>query len=433
MRRVFQIAFLGVAVMPIALAAHNAIYAGTESAAGQSPDPAISQTRVMGEVTSIDPGAKQMSVKTDAGSLVTVSLDEKTEYLRIPPGETSMDKAAKIAFTEIAVGDKVYVRGKVSDDRKSVPAQKLIVMSKGDIQKMHEHERAEWQRRGVAGIITALNAQTSEVTLQTRTREGVKPLVVSAPESVKFRRYAPDSVKFSDARPSSFSELKVGDQLRALGDKSADGSKLTAEQVVSGAFQTIGGTVTGVSPETNEIKITVLGSKKALTIVVNRDSMLRKIPPQIAAMIAMRSQGGPGGPQGGGGPQGSGGGPAGGAGGPQGSGGRPAGGAGGPGQPGQPGPGGGPSGEPRRMGGGGDFQDMLERMPALTLADIKTGDVIAVSSTMGADPSRLTAITLVTGVDAVLTAMQGAGMARRTPNLSTGLPSGVLDFGIGQP
>src|SRR5215469_4046445 len=433
MRRGFQIAFLGVAVMPIALAAHNAIYAGTESAAGQSPDPAISQTRVMGEVTSIEPGAKQMSVRTDAGSIITVSLDEKTEYLRIPPGETSMDKAAKIAFTEIAVGDKVYVRGKVSEDRKSVPAQKLIVMSKGDIQKMHEHERAEWQRRGVAGIITALNAQTSEVTLKTRTREGVKPLVVSAPESVKFRRYAPDSVKFSDARPSSFSELKVGDQLRALGDKSADGSKLTAEQVVSGAFQTIGGTVTGVSPETNEIKITVLGSKKALTIVVNRDSMLRKIPPQIAAMIAMRSQGGPGGPQGGGGPQGSGGGPAGGAGGPQGSGGRPAGGAGGSGKPGQPGPGGGPSGEPRRMGGGGDFQDMLERMPALTLADIKTGDVIAVSSTMGADPSRLTAITLVTGVDAVLTAMQGAGMARRTPNLSTGLPSGVLDFGIGQP
>jgi co-chaperonin GroES (HSP10) len=384
----------------------------------------------MGEVTSIEPGAKQMSVKTDAGSLVTVSLDEKTEYLRIPPGETSMDKAAKIAFTEIAVGDKVYVRGKVSDDRKSVPAQKLIVMSKGDIQKMHEHERAEWQRRGVAGIITALNAQTSEVTLQTRTREGVKALVVSAPESVKFRRYAPDSVKFSDARPSSFSELKVGDQLRALGDKSADGSKLTAEQVVSGSFQTIGGTVTAVSPETNEIKITVLGSKKALTIVINKDSMLRKIPPQIAAMIAMRSQGGPGGPQGSGGPQG-GGSPQGSS--PQGSGGRPAGGSGGPGQPGQPGAGGGPGGEPRRMGGGGDFQDMLERMPALTLADIKTGDVIAVSSTMGADPSRLTAITLVTGVDAVLTAMQGAGMARRTPNLSTGLPSGVLDFGIGQP
>src|SRR5215467_6026936 len=370
MRRVFEIAFLGTVVLSTSLAGsalttREGVWGNTESAVAQSPDPAISQTRVMGEVTSIDSSGKQMSIKTDAGNVVAVALDDKTDYLRIPPGETSMDKATKISFSEIGVGDKVYVRGKVSEDRKSVPAQKLIVMSKGDIQKMHEHERAEWQRRGVAGIITALNAQASEVTLQTRTREGVKALVVSAPESGKFRRYAPDSVKFSDARPSSFSELKVGDQLRALGDKSADGSKLTAEQVVSGSFQTIGGTVTAVSPETNEIKMTVLGSKKALTIVVNKDSMLRKIPPQIAAMIAMRSQGGPGGPQGGGGPQGSGGSPAGGAGGPQGSGGRPAGGAGGPGQPGQPGPGGGPSGEPRRMGGGGDFQDMLERMPAL--------------------------------------------------------------------
>jgi hypothetical protein len=396
---------------------------------------------VIGEVISIDPAGKQMSIKTDAGSVVTVALDEKTEYLRIPPGETSLDKAAKIASSEIGIGDKVYVRGKVSDDRKSVPAQKLVVMSKADIQKMHEHERAEWQRRGSAGIITAVNPQAGEVTLQTRTREGLKALVVSAPDGVKFRRYAPDSVKFSDARPSSFSELKVGDQLRALGDKNADGSRLVAEQVVSGTFQTIGGTVTGVSPENNEIKITVLGSKKVLTIVVNKDSMLRKIPPQIAAMIAMRSQGGPGGGGPGGGP--GGGGPGGG--GPeaarqpsgpgtQGQPGGPAAPQGGPARSaGQAGPGGGPAGEQRRMGGGGDFQDMLERMPALALTDIKAGDVIAVSSTTGADPLRVTAITLVTGVDAVLAAMQGPGAARRTVNLSTGLPSGVLDFGIGQP
>src|SRR5262249_52787265 len=152
--------------------------------------------------------------------------------------------AVKIMFSEISVGDKVYARGKVSDDRKTVPAQKLILMSKADIQKKHEQERLEWQRRGAAGIITALNPQTGEVTLQTRGREGVKPLIISSSESAKFRRYAPDSVKFADAKPSSFSELKVGDQLRAMGDKNADGSRLTAEQIVSGTFQTIGGTVT---------------------------------------------------------------------------------------------------------------------------------------------------------------------------------------------
>jgi hypothetical protein len=429
MRQVLGFASLGLIITStlgtgLARSGPESTIAGLVSTPGQSVDAGITQTRVMGEVTSIDAGAKQMSVKTDAGSIVTVILDEKTEYLRMPPGETSLDKAVKITFTEIGIGDKVYARGKVSEDRKSVPAQKLIIMSKGDIQKMHEHERAEWQRRGASGIITALSPQNAEVTIQTRGRDGVKPLIVSANDSVKFRRYAPDSVKFSDARASSFSELKVGDQLRALGEKSADGTRFTAEQIVSGSFQTIGGTVTAVSTEAGEIKVTVLGTKKALTIVVNKDSMLRKIPPQMATMIAMRSQGG--------------GGPGGGPGGAPGTQTPPGGGPGS--QPGQGGqgrpagqPGAGPGGEPRRMGGGGDFQDMLERMPALTLADIKVGDVIGVSSTTGADPSRLTAITLVTGVDVILAAMQGPGNSRRTVNLSTGLPSGVLDFGIGQP
>ena len=163
-----------------------------------------------------------------------------------------------------------------------------------------------------------------------------------------------------------------------------------------------------VNPEAGEIKIEMLGSKQAFTIVVNRDSMLRRIPPQMGMFLAMRSQGGGAGPQF-----------------TQAAGGaRPA-----SGPPGGPG---GPGGE-RRMEGGGDFQDMIGRMQPLTLADVKPGDVIAVSSTVGADPSRLTAITLVTGVDTILAALQSAGGPRRTPSLSTGLPSGVLDFGIGFP
>jgi hypothetical protein len=226
-------------------------------------------------------------------------------------------------------------------------------------------------------------------------------------------------VKFSDAKTSSFAELKVGDQLRALGERSAEGTRFTAEQVVSGTFRTVGGTVKSVSPETNEIKIEILGSKQPLTIITNSDSTLRRIPPQIAVFIAQQSLGaGAGGPsvqmQAPAGPGQAAAAP------------RPA-----P-QPGQNAPGGMTPGDRPRMEGGGDFQDMLERMPALTLADLKPGDVIAVSSTLGTDPSRLTAITLVTGVDVILTAMQRAG-ARRTPNLSTGLPAGVLDLGIAQP
>ena len=390
-------------------------------AAPQTPDAGITQTRVLGEVTAIDPSGKQMTVKTDAGSMVTVALDEKTEYLRVPPGETSLDKAVKIAFADVSAGDKVYIRGRVSDDKKSVHAQRLVVMSKGDIQKKHDQERAEWRRRGISGIVSALDASKKEATIQTRTREGLKQVVVDAPDTVKFRRYAPDSVKFSDARASSFTELQVGDQLRAMGEKATDDSRFSAEQIVSGSFRTIGGSVTAVSADTGEIKITMLGSKQAFTIVINKDSMLRRIPPQMAMFLAMRSQGAEGGgPAGGQGQQ-----PASGAGPAQG---------GPPRSGGQPGAGDAPGGQRMRPEGGGDFQDMLERMPAVTLAEIKAGDIIAVSSTTGADPSRLTAITLVTGVDAILTAMaRGPAGARRTPNLSTGLPPGVLDFGIGQP
>jgi len=384
----------------------------------QSADAGITQTRVLGEVTEIDAAGKRVVVKTDAGNVVTVIFDEKTEFLRVPPGEKSLDKAVKTTLAEIGVGDKVYARGKVSDDQKSVPAQKLIVMAKGDIEKKHEQERAEWRRRGISGIISALDQQAHEITIQARGREGAKPVVIAAPDKIQFRRYAPDSVKFSDAKTSSFVELKVGDQLRALGERSADGSRFTAEQVVSGAFRTVGGTVKAVNAATNEIKVEMLGSKQALTVVVNNDSILRRIPQQVAMFLAMRGQGGgaPGGP---GGPTGQ---P------PQGGAARPAPG-GGPGTPGGQGaPGGGP-----RMQGGGDFQDMIERMPPVSLAEIKPGDVIAVSSTLGADPSRLTAITLVTGVDAILAAMQAAGGPRRTVNLSTGLPSGVLDFGMSPP
>ena len=395
----------------------------TGISAQQGSDAGITATRVLGEVTEIDGSGKRVVVKTDAGNIVTLMIDDKTEFLRVPPGETALDKAIKTTLAEIGVGDKIYAKGRVSEDHKSMPAQKLVVMAQADIQKKHEREKAEWRKRGISGIISAVNAQTGEITVQSRGREGVKPLIISSVGSTQFHRYAPDSVKFSDAKTGSLTEIKVGDQLRALGEKSADGTHFAAEQVVFGSFRTVGGTVKSVSPETHEIKIEVLGTKQPLTIVVNNDSMLRHIPPQVAMFIGRAAQGGgPGGQSPGGGASGYVMRP------PQtGDATRPA-------PSGAPtGPGGAPGPQRPGMEGGGDLQDILERMPALTLADIKPGDVLAVSSTIGADASRLTAITLVTGVEAVLAAMQTPGGLRREPNLSTGLPAGVLDLGISRP
>jgi hypothetical protein len=88
------------------------------------------------------------------------------------------------------------------------------------------------------------------------------------------------------------------------------------------------------------------------------------------------------------------------------------------------------------MGGGGgmNVQDMLERLPTIALADVKVGDTIIVSSTKGADPSRVTAISLISGADTLLNMLaarqqQQGGPA--TPNPSAGL--GSIPFGMGLP
>src|SRR6267142_2802384 len=278
------------------------------SPAAQAGDPGITTSRVIGEVKSIDKA--QIVVKTDAGSPVNVILSDATSYLRLAPGDTDLSKGTKITLADIAEGDRVLARGKVADDHKSVPARTVVVMTKGDIAKKQEAERAEWRRRGILGVISTIKPETKEITISTRAAAGPQPVIIPVSEKIDLKRYAPDSIKFSDAKPSTFEELKVGDQVRALGEKSTDGTHFTAERVVTGAFRTVAGTVTAVNATTGEIKISDLEKKQPLTIVIKGDSVLRKFPSasEMGGMMGGRGPGGagPGGgaPAGGAGAQG---------------------------------------------------------------------------------------------------------------------------------
>lgn len=382
------------------------------AAQAQSDDPAITATRVFGKITSIDAPAGRLMVKTDAGSQVTVEINTDTTFERMPPGETDIKKAIAINLPDISVGDGIYARGRVAEDRKSVPAQKVIVVSQSEIAQKQERERMEWRRRGISGIIEAVNPQAKEITVTVRGPEGPKPVIIPVNDKVKVRRYAPDSVKFSDAKKSSLEELKVGDQLRAKGERSPDGARFSPEEIVTGAFRTAGGTIKTVNAETGEIQIEDIQTKQPLTIVINKDSTLKRIPPDFM----QRMQGGGGGAAA---AQGS---PAGGSGG--GNNARPAAGAQGSGQGGQAGGGG--QGGP---GAGFDIQRIIDNLPAVTLAELKPGDMVLLSSIKGADPSRATAITLVSGVGPLFTMMQArqGGPPNRPPNL------GTINLGIGGP
>ncbi len=381
----------------------------------QTGDPNIAAKHAIGEIKSIDGAAKQLTIKTDAGSMVTVSLGDKTTYKKLAPGEQSLTNATDLTFADLAEGDRVMARGTVSADQKSVPALQIIVMTKGDLAKKQEAERLEWRRRGILGVITALKPDTKEITISNRTMAGTQSVVIPVSDKTEMRRYAPDSIKFSDAKPSTFTELKVGDQLRALGERTEDPLRFNPQKVVTGAFRTVGGVVSAIDPATGEIQIKELEKKTPLTIVIKQDAVLRRFPSEMGAM------GGLGRPGGGGAA------PAAGGGGAQPQQGvqpqRPQGGNG----PGAGGPGG------PRPGGGFNINEMLERLPTISIADVKVGDTIIVSSTQGADPSRLTAISLISGADTLLAMLAPRPAAGQAPNPAAGLGGSGISFGIGLP
>lgn len=387
--------------------------------------PAAKLDRVIGEVTAIDAGAKQLTVKSDAGAAVTANLDDKTLYLSIPPGEKDLKKAAHIAIENVSVGDRAFVRGHLAEDQKSIQAVAVIIMTKAELAQKQERDRDEWKRRGLAGPVTALNPETKELTISTRTREGTKPVVIEAAGNVDFRRYAPESIRFSDAKPSSLADLKVGDQLRVLGEKNADGTRIKAEAIVSGSFRNIAGVIKSIDASTNIITLTDLVAHKPVTIHITPDTNMRRLPPEMATMLARRNGGGEGA---------RGGAPAAGEvarreGSPK------AEGIPGPPRPdgaktnGQPGAGGPPAEHGQGQGGGGmrrggmDFQDILEKMPPMGLADLKAGDAIMLSAASGGDSGRVTAINVLAGVEPLLTAApQGGQQIFGNWNFDIGLP-----------
>jgi Cu/Ag efflux protein CusF len=370
---------------------------------------------VIGEVTSLDAAAKQIKVKADDGAVYTIDLADSTSYYHVPPGEKDLKKATKIAPSDVAVGDRLLARGALTEETKSIAAKTIVVMTKADLAKKQERDRAAWQTRGVAGTVTAVNADTKEITINTHGRD-TKTVVIET-SAAGFRRYAPDSVRFADAKPSTFAELQVGDTVRVLGEKNEDGTRFKAEELIFGSFLTIAATVVSVNAATGEVVVTDLRSKKPVTIQTNQNTMLRKLDERIARFLALRMH--PDAAAGGGPPGAGGAGNGAGARPPQAQSGAP--GASGAADSGRPSVG---AGGPRPGAANGDLQQLLERSPQLSLADLKKGDALIISSSKGADGSSMTAFSLVAGVEPFLAA---------APRTAGQVDLGSWNIGAGMP
>lgn len=325
-----------------------------------------------GDVVSVD--AAKIVLQTKDGVL-NVLLSDKTEYKRVSPENPSLKTATPAAFGDIGVGDKLVVSGIMSDDKRSLPARSVYLMRKTDLTEKDTKEKERWAA-GISGRVTSVDQTTGQIKVEVRNLLSSTTVVVTAKPDARFRRYANNSIKFSDAKVSSIGEIEVGDGLRARGDRSTDGASFMADEIISGGFRTIAGDVKSVDVARNEVVITEEQSKKDTTLELGAVVLMKKFPAEIAQRMAAFQGGGQGGPgmRPGGTP------PAGGAG--TGNGNRPTGGA-------TNGAGG-----PR-----GSIDDMLERFPNITAADLKVGEKIAVVVSKSGAGDRMTAFKLLAGIE----------------------------------
>lgn len=345
----------------------------------QAQTPASS--RVIGTVSSVS--GNSVVVKQDSGADITVSVPETANIVRTAPGSKTLAGATKIAIADISTGDRVLIL--VAGDP---PAAKVVVVNKqSDIAAKQQQDQADWARRGVGGLVKSVDASAGTVTITATNRA----LTIHTTPATIIRRYAPDSVKFTDAQPSTLAAIQPGDQVTARGDRTGD--NIAADEIVSGSFRNIAGTVSSIDPGANTFTVKDLVTKKTVTIKTTPDSDLRKLDPQMAQMIAMRlrsTAGNGGAAQAAPGQHAAA--PA--AGSPAGGGGQ---------FRGQGAAGAGQGAAAGGQAGAGGFARVLQRSPVIHVSDLHKGDAVMIVATSGSLDSA-TAIRLLAGVEPMLQA-----------------------------
>jgi Domain of unknown function (DUF5666) len=400
---------LRVALVVFALCAGTASWPALPPALEAQTSPTqTAVTRRIGVIKAINGTA--ITLAPDSGATISVNAQSNTRFLRIAPGEKDLKNASPIALTDLQVGDRILVGGKLSDDGTSLAASSIVAMKAADVEARQQQSREDWQKRGLGGVVDSVDAASGTVNVSIPSLAGKKIIAVHTTSTTSVRRYSPDSIKFEDAKPSSLQQIQQGDQLRARGDRSSDGTQFAAEEILTGTFPYIVGTIKTVDASAGTLTVQDLLSKKAIEVKTTADSQLHKIPPEMAQRFAARLKG-----------TASGGGTSGGA--PTGS---PASSSGNGQPPSGTTPGGSGAGG-TRAGGAPDFQQILSRLPSSTLADLQLqkGDAVVILATQGSPSSASIAITLLSGVEPILQAAPNAGQAMMlTPWSLGGTPGG---------
>ena len=385
-----------------------------------APAAAAAASSQRGTVKSID--GSVLMLTTDTGKVITVNLSATARVMQIAPGVTDLKTAQSIQLSDVSPGDRVLVTGRATETPDTLAGSRVVLMKSSDIAQRNAQSQADWQRRGSGGIVSTVDSGSGTISVAS----GARKVEVKTTGTTVFRRYSGDSVKFEDAQPSTLAAVQTGDQVRVRGAKSEDGTSIAAEEVVSGTFRNLAGTIASVDAAAGTLTLKDLATKKNVMVKVTENSDLRLLPPEAAARFAARGRS----------PEGS-------------TGTRPAGAPGGVstasaadhrasagGQPASTtGQSGAPGGYSRPAGAGGgrpvgmDLAQMIPRLPKQPLAALKPGDaVMIVASQAQTGAASATAITMLSGVEPILAANPtGSPTLTISPwNVGGGAPDGGL-------
>lgn len=322
---------------------------------------AQSASRFVGTITAIN--GDTLTVKTDADGERQVKVPPAAALKRVAPGQKDLSTAATIQFSDLAVGDRALVKLDPDAPAGTSEALQIVAIKQADVALKQQKDREDWQRRGVGGLVKSIDAGTGVILLNSGAGATARTVTVRIGKTTMLKRYAPASERYDAAIPAPIDAIHSGDQLRARGTKNSDGTEIVAEEVISGSFRNIAGTVLSLDAAASTLTVKDLATKKPVTIHITAEAQMRRLPEHMAAMLAMRLKGAPNGDAGT--------------------------------QVGQkPGQNGGP--------GGGDPQQMLSHAPAIQIGDLLKGEAVMLVSTEG--ESEVTAITLLAGVEPLLQA-----------------------------
>src|SRR5258708_4058708 len=130
--------------------------------------------KAAGTIKSIQ--ADSITVAAESGGEVTARVIGSTKILRVPPGERDLKNATALQAQDLQTGDRVLIRGQASTNGDGhtivINALAVIVMKQADVAAKQQQDRDDWQKRGVGGLVTNVDAAAGSITISSR---GIAP------------------------------------------------------------------------------------------------------------------------------------------------------------------------------------------------------------------------------------------------------------------